>query len=238
MMHLTKAGLYQQINNYRYSLGLEPDEYGIDVVKLCRQQGIRIENIPFYSPGLRGMAIIGGESESDVIFLNSERSHTEQNVDCAHECVHLGFHRKEPYRTFKCFEKVAPGQDHYIEWQANEGGAEITVPYRHLLQRIKRYEHLLNNHANVTAFKIEMMEMCNVTEAVITFRLESLKYEIAQYLAGIPLNELRILSNTSQAQEGIQVKSLNVIAMESYYSKDMNMNMEYLRKYKESGTDD
>lgn len=160
------------------------------------------------------MAIVGHEDESDVIFLNSARDCKEQNVDCGHECIHLGFHRNEPFRTFKCFEKVAPGQDKYLEWQANEGSAELIVPYRSFLQQIRHYEHLLHNYSNIKDFKKEMAEMYNVTEAVITFRLESLKFEIAQYLAGIPIDDIRILSNTSQVNRGIYVKSFNNIAKE------------------------
>lgn len=215
MIHVTKAGLYKQVNYLRNSLGLEPDEYGIDTIKLCRKMGIRVEELPFCSSGLRGMAIVGNEDESDVIFLNSARTAREQNTDCGHECIHLGFHRNEPCRTFKCFEKVAPGQDKYLEWQANEGSAELTVPYRNLLRRVKRYEHLLHNYENIAAFKAESIDVYNATEAVITYRLESLKFEIAQYLAGVPLDDLCILSNTSQAREGIYVKSLNDIQRET-----------------------
>lgn len=215
MIHVTKAGLYKQVNSLRNSLGLTPDEYGIDTIKLCQNMGIRIEKLPFCSSGLRGMAIVGNKGESDVIFLNSARTCREQNVDCGHECIHLGFHRNEPCRTFKCFEKIAPGQDKYLEWQANEGSAELTVPYRSLLRRVKRYEHLLHNHENIGSFKAESMEIYNATEAVVTFRLESLKFEIVQYLAGTPLDELRILSNNSQVREGIYVKSLNDIQRET-----------------------
>lgn len=230
MIHVTKSGLYKQVNYLRNSLGLEPDEYGIDTVKLCKDIGIRVENAPFCSPGLRGMAIVGNEGESDVIFLNSARTPREQNVDCGHECMHLGIHRNEPCRTFKCFEKVAPGQDKYVEWQANEGSAELIVPYRNLLRQVKRYEHLLCNHANIAAFKAELKEVYNVTDAVITIRLESLKYEIAQYLAGVPMDELRILSNTSQIKEGIRIKSLNAIANGSYYINDLNMDIQLEQK--------
>lgn len=221
MIHVTKSGLYRQVCNIRNSFGLAQDEYGIDTIQLCKEMGIRVENAPFYSPGLRGMAIVGGKDESDVIILNSDRNSTEQNVDCSHECMHLGLHRDEPYRTFKCFEKVAPGQDKYIEWQANEGGAELLVPYSNLLPRIKHYEHLLHSYENIIAFKDELKNTYNVTDAVITFRIESLKYEIAQYLDGVPLDDLRILSNMSQEKEGIRVKSLNDIATESYYNRDM-----------------
>lgn len=220
MIHVTKAGLYKLVNTLRCSIGIDPDDYGIDILKHCEEGGVRIEYIPFCSSGLRGMAIVGGEDESDVILLNSARNKTEQNMDCAHECMHLTYHRDEPCRTFKCFDTVAPGQDKYLEWQANEGGAEILVPHRGFLRRIKRYEYLLHNYQNISAFKKEMASEYNVTEAVITFRLESLKYEISQYLAGTALDDIRILSNRSQIREGICIKSLNDIAHESYVSSD------------------
>lgn len=214
MIHVTKAGLYRNIDILRDKLGLQADEGGGNIIKLCEQRGLKIGRSPFYTPGLRGMAVVGDENNEDIILLNSARNPIEQNVDCAHECIHLSFHRNEPCRTFKCFETVAPGQDRYLEWQANEGGAELLVPHRHLLQRIKRYNHLLKNYANITAFKEDLTELYDVTDAVITYRLESLKYEIAQYLDGVQLNELQIISNTVQTRRGIYVKSLNDIAMD------------------------
>jgi hypothetical protein len=46
---------------------------------------------------------------------------------------------------------------------------------------------------------------------VITLRFESLKYEIYQYLNGVPLDRLDILSRKQLWKRGIQIRSFNDI---------------------------
>jgi hypothetical protein len=46
---------------------------------------------------------------------------------------------------------------------------------------------------------------------VITIRFESLKYEIYQYLNGVPLDRLDILSRKQLWKRGIQIRSFNDI---------------------------
>lgn len=219
MFYLTKAGLYTQVTNLRCRLGLGPDEYGLNMLDLCKNKGIKVSEHPFTTPGLRAMAQVGDDIYPDAVILNSARNHTEQNVDCAHECIHLSFHRNEPCNAFQCFETALPNQNKYLEWQANEGGAELLVPYKTLLPIIKKNFHCLKTYLDIYLLKEELIYRYNVTEAVITYRLESLKYEIEQYINGIPVTNLHILSYSSQLKKGIKIKSLNNIAMDDL-SKD------------------
>mgnify|MGYP001014783522 CR=1 FL=1 len=46
---------------------------------------------------------------------------------------------------------------------------------------------------------------------MITIRFESLKYEIYQYLNGVPLDRLDILSRKQLWKRGIQIRSFNDI---------------------------
>lgn len=226
MIHVTKAGLYRAVARLRYELGLEDNEYQLDIIALCRRRGIDIGVLPFYTEGLRGMAIVGDADTPDTIILNSTRNKIEQNIDCAHELFHLAYHRDGPQRTFNCFDVTQPKQDKYLEWQANEGGAELVVPFQDLLMQVKYQYHSLNSYGKIMAFKEDMADRYAVTEAVITYRLESLKFEILQYVSGIPMEQIRILSHASQQRNGINIKSLNDVASESMNTEIMKSIME------------
>lgn len=52
----------------------------------------------------------------------------------------------------------------------------------------------------------------NVSDVFIENRLESLRYEIDQYLNGCDLNDIEILSNRKQLERGIKAQSLNTKA--------------------------
>lgn len=57
-----------------------------------------------------------------------------------------------------------------------------------------------------------MADTFHVPEAVINYRIENLKYETEQYLSGVPLDKLEILSAKKQCERNIQVQSLNDIS--------------------------
>jgi len=204
----TKEGLYSAIHEYKGQLGYDTSDCGIDMIKCCEKIGITIEKVPFKTKGLRGMAVIGDTKEEDIILLNSNRNRIEQNFDCGHEVVHLGLHRDTGLRTFNCIDKIYAKQDEYVEWQANEGAAELFVPYTALLPLIKFKFHTFTSSAAIRQFKTEMSQLFSVSPKVIEFRFESLKYEIHQFLNGVSIENLEILSISQQQRANINVKSL------------------------------
>lgn len=213
--YLNKRQLYSLIHKHKQQLGLNCNDYGFNMIQLCRQKGILLEQLPFKTKYLRGIASIGNEIEKDVILLNSNRVFIEQNFDCSHEFVHLCIHRNLDKKIFNCMDAVYVKQDKYIEWQANEGAAELLVPYEELLPLIKNGPFNLNNPYEIKNLKNFVANIFNVTIKVIEFRLESLKYEIHQYLNDTPLNKIRILSQSQQIRLNIKVKSLNDIEREA-----------------------
>lgn len=213
MNYIRKADLYKLISNIRCHWGLEDNDYDVDVVNLCQQYGIKVGCMPFETRGLRGIASVGDSGTPDVIILNSYRNKIEQNIDCAHESIHLAYHRNEECKSFNCFDIARPSQNKFLEWQANEGSAELLVPYKTLLPKIKKCYYALKTYMDVFSFKSELVQEYHVTDAVISYRLESLKFEIEQYVNGIDIHDLRILSYSSQINQGINVKSLNDVAI-------------------------
>ena len=77
---------------------------------------------------------------------------------------------------------------------------------------IKRCFAYLNTYRNIEKFKKEMADTFHVPEDVINYRIENLKYETEQYLSGVPLDKLEILSAKKQCERNIQVQSLNDIS--------------------------
>lgn len=215
----TKSELYNKVHQYKDYLGFDTNEYGLDLVSYCKEFGYIIGEVPFNTKGLRGMATVSSDQYSDAILLNSERDYFEKNFDCGHEMMHLGIHRDLKHKYFRCMDKIYPERDGYVEWQANEGAAELLVPYEIFLQLIKTYD--FNNYNDIRLFKKFAIGFFNVSKTVIEFRLESLKYEIHQYLNGTPLNDIQLLSSSYQQKNKINVKSINDIERE-LYEKEMN----------------
>lgn len=211
--YLTKEQLYLKIHQYKRGLGLEHNEYGFDMIQMCEQDCVKLAKVPFKTRLLRGMASVGTVPEEDVILLNCYRSDKEQNFDCGHEYIHLCFHRNLDKKIFNCLDTNIK-QDEYIEWQANEGAAEMLVPFGVLLPLIKTGPFSMANPYDIAYLKDYAADMFNVTRTVIEYRLESLKYEIHQYINGIPLRDIKMLSLSQQKRQKINIKSLNDIEKE------------------------
>lgn len=113
-----------------------------------------------------------------------------------------------PGNILHCCEWLEPNQNSYIEWLANEGAAEFTVPYKILLPIIKlEYPNLIKG-VGTTVFCNNYASSFAVSPIVMQNRIDSLKYEIEQYMCGVPLDKIEILSNRKQVDRGIVAKSL------------------------------
>jgi hypothetical protein len=93
------------------------------------------------------------------------------------------------------------------------------VPYEVLLPYIKSNRHLLCSTWDIMGFKESAANLFNVTAKVIEYRLESLKYEIQQYLDGTPLDKIRILSLSQQNRLKINVQSINDKENDLFYKE-------------------
>jgi Zn-dependent peptidase ImmA (M78 family) len=149
------------------------------------------------------------EQERNIIMLRETLSREEKNFTCAHELIHVKFHNNLHIATFQCFDKVRPNQNSILEWQANEGAAELLVPICEFLPIIKENLPSLKTWQDFENFDFGLARYFSTTKGVIKIRYEDLKYEIYQYLNGTPLENIEILSHKMQCSRGIQVESLN-----------------------------
>lgn len=128
----TKKLLYEEIENLRDHIGLCPNEYPLNIKSLATARGLLVDTHPFKTIGLRGVLAIAGDSGH--IILDENRSERDQNFFCGLELIHFVLHKNIGHRSFQCYEKVKEYQNSFIEWQANEGAAELTYRIINLFQ--------------------------------------------------------------------------------------------------------
>lgn len=211
-----KTNLYKFIEEFRKTYNIHG--YPVDMVNLCSTDSTtNIIYKSFNTPGLCGVAFPG--DKIDTIILNSCRNTKERNFDCAHEAIHLTKHRDKCFEMFTCLNNK---QDSFIEWEANEGAAELLVPYRSLLAIIYNNYSNLNSWRNIRKFKKELSEKFIAPINVIENRLENLKYEIHQYLNGTSIDNIELLSRRELNSRNLKIVSINDIENNDY-SNEMNL---------------
>ncbi len=210
----TKHKLYNFVADLRKELGITLSNYPVDAIDICGNlPNTELRQRKFNTNGLCGAIMMG--NKSDVIILNSNRNAGEMNFDCAHEITHKFKHRGKGIDSFSCVNLKTQRDPSvsFFEWEANEGGAELLVPFCLLLPRIASYWPF-KSWQDIVAMKEDLSYEFGVSPAVIHYRCESLRYEIHQYLSGLPLSAVEVISNTEQKNRRIKVKSIDDIENE------------------------
>lgn len=204
----TKQSLYRAVDKLRDRLQVSHLDHTYDLRTALKEAAIpmEVEELPFRTPGLHGIASIGSENEPDVILLNSKYRDQVKRFDLAHEVFHCAYHRNLGVNTFSCYEVVDTHQNPYLEWQANEAAAEMLLPYRIFIPLAASAR--IEKSSQLRTYIERWAAVFNVAPRNIEMRLESLKYEILQYRRGVPLDQLVFLSRREQALRGIHAESL------------------------------
>lgn len=205
--YCTKDDLYRYVSELKKFMGVEWNGAGIDFYAAC--EGIKkldVQIIALKTKSLRGVAV----PKDNIILLNSSRSEIERNFDCAHEFMHVVKHKSEKANAFNCFDKLRPQQNSFLEWQANEGAAEILVPYKAFIPIFCEYLPCCRNECAYYSLLDYLAHLFNVPFRVIELRVENLKYEIHQYEKGCDIDNIQVLSDKKQRQHGIHIVSYNI----------------------------
>lgn len=201
MSNNAKESLYRDIDAMRENLGIHCNDYYMYAPLFCKQyycSRIELKQHEFKDDRFCGASYAG--RKQDTIVLNSSHSPEEQNFDCAHELVHLYLHR--PFYTDGRYTH----QDTFMEWEANEGAAELLIPYRGFIPRFSRlFDSGMERIPYYLAGKYQ------VTPRVIEVRVDSLSYEIDQYRSGVPINEIELLSKRCRHRQGISTTPYNAV---------------------------
>jgi Zn-dependent peptidase ImmA (M78 family) len=195
----SKLDLYQSVDDLIDLMGisLTGGSFPLKSLDLAYRfcHNFSLEIIPFPSTKICG--ILCRDDNRTEIALNERRDKIMQNFDCMHELIHYFFHDGP---VFNCAEK----SNRSIEWQANEGAAQALVPYQLFIpEYVSRMKSCSRNQCNTIIIHSDLAELFNVTTVVIRNRINSLEYEIYQYLRGIPLSDIVILSKKQLERRGI-----------------------------------
>jgi len=199
MNFLTKAELYNKVNTKAEELGLNlsATNYRIDAISLAKKVclNLHIELINFEETKICGILYKG--RNTTTIGLNARRSFYGRNFDCMHELIHYFFH---DHIWTQCTQNL---NDH-MEWQANEGAAQLLMPYQSFIPNYIYYHDLFYNRLSPNhAAKAQITQLARhykVGSRAAEYRINGLKKEIAQYLNGIPIQNIKIISaNKSQS---------------------------------------
>lgn len=205
-----KAKLYRYISDLRECLHIDSTVRGFSMVDMCRERfNVMVTEIPFVTPGLRGMAYPETRETQDLIILNSHRNKREQNFDCSHEFIHLLRHQVSGAQSFSCYEKVRPNQNPFYEWEANEGAAELIMPFRQVIPDFVKYFHEKEEESDkIRAEKASIAMLAgkyHVTPKMMEYRLANLKYELALYCAGCTMDTIVPLSKRQQLAQNVNM---------------------------------
>lgn len=206
--YLSKKSLYTTIDYIRTQLGIDlddhPDKYKFYSDELAKV--VNIELVQFDSKRLCGLIVKNELPKQSTVIINSSKSSDSQKFALMHELVHF-FAHPIPKKPFLCDES---NKSDPLEWQANEGSAEILVPYRIFIPRIADLIRKCSDYMDYVSVSYILADEFATSVPIITNRMNSLVYEINQYIEGIPLDRIKILSKSKREKLNLKVKSLNV----------------------------
>ena len=191
---MNKQELYHQIEQLRQRIGIRyPPPY--DSRALCTKAfGLNLDYLDLRTHKLRGMSHIPSRS----VVIDIKRTPEEQNFHCMHEVMHHMFHQDMGTKIYSSYEETQADQNPFIEWQANEGAAQFLVPYQAFIpdyiqeSRLHAHDSLLTQDGLCKILAPHYF----VSPKVISNRIDSLNYEIYQFLHGTPIPQIILLSKT------------------------------------------
>lgn len=178
MKFINKAALYAEVERIRLENGVS------DPFEIARRNGIKVSLYAFDSRRLAG-ALMRGKNRAEII-VNARRSPEGRRFTVAHELMHFFLHRGA---NFFCCDQSAVTA---LEWQANEGAAELVLPFREFLSYYVNIRSLLLSDEE-KALRL-LAEKFAVSPAMAKARLASLGPEISQLEEGVPIEEIVPLS--------------------------------------------
>lgn len=150
-------------------------------------------------------------SPISCILLNSNLSYAEYNFQGIHEMIHIYESKSCPGLTFSCYDRIRPNQDTYTEWVANEGAAELLMPYKIFIPYFirlfnvytKEFSEWVRTYGNKDIYDV-IANQFNVTCISAKNRISTLSYEIDQFILGKPIDNIIPLSRNKQNQLGVR----------------------------------
>lgn len=196
---MNKQELYSEIEKLRKDKAITWNP-PYDAKVLCTTKfHLFFELLDIATPKLRGMAHIPSRS----VVIDAKISPPEINFHCMHEIMHHVFHSDRPTKIYNTYDDTQADQDPFIEWQANEGAAQFLVPYQIFIpDYIKVSRECAHNTFPDTDVENILAQKYFVSSKVIHNRIDSLNYEIYQYLNGVSIEKIDIRSKSYLQKTG------------------------------------
>ena len=96
-------------------------------------------------------------------------------------------------------------QNPLIEWQANEGAAELIVPYKKFIPDFLHIYNPILGYGDIFVAIASLSGYYGVSDMVIQNRIKNLNYEIYQVASGVHIDSVVVLSQTLQKRLNITV---------------------------------
>ena len=190
MALMTRSALYHRIDSMRRKYGIR----GVfDPYAFLEAQKIPLALHRFTDGHLHGVLVRTGRRYG--IILDTRLTPAEQRFTLTHEIVHFELHRGEP--------GAAAFHNSSDEYQADEGAAELLMPYRDFLPRAAAMRRKFLS--DQTAALILLAAHYRLDCEQVRRRLKSLAYELSLYRKGVPVSEIKPLSLRCQAERRLAI---------------------------------
>lgn len=196
---MNKAQLYAFVREKRRELGINLSSYPLHSQEIAGRYGnLVLQHREFSSKKIGGMLV---KNRVSVMTLNTLHSQAEQNFYGFHELVHFW---DDPKSEYLCIDGQVPIQDRYIEWKANEGAAEMAVPFETFLPDVVGIISDCDSLGVAREGCLEVLSWAyKVSPSVIDIRLQSLAYELWQHSQGTPVENVVLMSANEQKKRGV-----------------------------------
>lgn len=200
---LNKKNLYYLIDYIRECFQI--NIYNVfNIVEFCNNNFKDIITYDFHEfndKKIGGLLVKNKFPDQSYITVNSSKEPKSIVFDLTHEMIHYLLHpenRKHYISSSLC------DIDNF-EWQANEGAAELIVPYKRFIPHFVKNIKQIKTRENYLDFLDYLSDTYKISTAVLEYRITSLKYEIFQYENGTSIDKLQLLSKTAQEEQGINI---------------------------------
>lgn len=202
---LSKEELYLLIDYIRYSFKINIDEV-FNVPKFCQDNFSDIINYDFHQfkdTKIGGFLIKNNIPEKSYITVNASKEPISTVFDLTHEMIHFLLHPED--RKYYISSSLCDIDN--FEWQANEGAAELLVPYKRFIPNFVKNIKKCNSRTDYIDLLNYLSNKYKVSTAVLEYRISGLKYEINQYENDTPIDKVHFLSRRAQEEQGIFITS-------------------------------
>lgn len=206
---LNKENLYFLIDYIRNCFQINLYDV-FNIVDFCKNNFKDIITYDFHEfndKKIGGLLVKNNFPEQSYITVNSSKEPKSVVFDLTHEMIHYLLHpenRKHYISSSLC------DVDNF-EWQANEGAAELIVPYKRFIPYFAKNIKQIKTREDYLEFLDHLSDIYRISTAVLEYRIASLKYEIYQYENGISIDKLQLLSKTAQEEQGINITPYSTI---------------------------